>query len=127
MFISEAFAQSVGATGGIAGKLDALQPIIPFVLIFVVFYMFMIRPQQKKMKAHRDMVTQLRRGDRVMLQGGIFGQVSKVESDSELSVEIADGVRIRVLRSAVSEVIAKTEPVAAGKDSGAKDQDSTKA
>jgi preprotein translocase subunit YajC len=117
MFVTEAFAQSVaGDAGGLAGRLAGLQQILPFVLIFVVFYFLMIRPQQKKMKAHREMVAGLRRGDRVLIQGGIFGQVYKVISDTEVSVEIAEGVRVRVLKSAVGEVLAKTEPVAGGKD-----------
>ncbi len=81
--------------------------------IFVVFYLFMIRPQQKKAKAHREMVNALRRGDRVLLQGGIFGHVAKVVSDSEVLVEIADKVQIRVTRGAISEVLEKTQPVSA--------------
>ena len=73
----------------------------------------MIRPQQKKMKAHREMVNALRRGDRVLLQGGIYGQVAKVTSETEVLVEIADKVQIRVTRGAVAEVLEKTQPVAA--------------
>jgi len=114
MFISEAYAQAAGAT---AGGLDSLQQFLPLVLIFVVFYFLLLRPQQKKMKAHREMVAQLRRGDRVLTQGGILGQINKVISDSEVSVEIAEGVRVRMTRSAITEVLAKTEPVAgAAKD-----------
>jgi preprotein translocase subunit YajC len=108
MFISEAYAQAAGAS---AGGIDSLQQFAPLILIFVVFYFLLLRPQQKKVKAHREMVTQLRRGDRVLTQGGIIGQINKVISDTELSVEIADGVRVRVLRSSITEVLAKTEPV----------------
>ena len=116
MLFSEAFAQSPGAPASGGFSLDSLQQFLPLVLIFVVFYFLMIRPQQKKMKAHREMVRTLRRGDRVLLQGGIFGQVAKVVSDSELAVEIADKVVIRVARTAVAEVMEKTLPVAAGDD-----------
>jgi preprotein translocase subunit YajC len=120
MFISEAYAQATGAS---AGGLDSLQQFLPLVLIFVVFYFLLLRPQQKKLKAHREMVAQLRRGDRVLTQGGIIGQINKVISDSELSVEIADGVRVRLTRGAITEVLAKTDPVSTaaakdGKDNG---------
>ncbi|MDR3435692.1 preprotein translocase subunit YajC [Telmatospirillum sp.] len=117
MFISEAYAQAAGAS---AGGIDALQQFLPLILIFVVFYFLLLRPQQKKMKAHREMVAQVRRGDRVLTQGGIIGQINKVISDTEVSVEIAEGVRVRVLRASITEVLAKTEPVsgAAAKDGG---------
>lgn len=119
MFISEAYAQ---AAGGSVGGLDSLQQFLPLVLIFVVFYFLLLRPQQKKMKAHRELVSQLRRGDRVLTQGGIIGQINKVISETEVSVEIAEGVRVRVIRSAISEVLAKTEPVSGGaKDAASKD------
>ena len=113
MFVSEAFAQTSGAAGAGGFSLDSLQQFLPLILIFVVFYFLMIRPQQKKMKAHREMVNALRRGDRVLLQGGIYGQVAKVVSDAEVLVEIADKVQIRVTRGAVAEVLEKTQPVSA--------------
>jgi preprotein translocase subunit YajC len=116
MLVSEALAQTVGGAGPGGFSLESLQQFLPLILIFVVFYFLMIRPQQKKMKMHREMVSALRRGDRVLLQGGIFGQVAKVVSDSELAVEIADKVVIRVARTAVAEVMEKTLPVAAGDD-----------
>jgi len=112
MFVSEAFAQAAGGAGAGGFSMDTLQQFMPLILIFVVFYFLMIRPQQKKMKAHREMVGALRRGDRVMLQSGIFGQVAKVVGDNELAVEIADKVQIRVTRNAVAEVLEKTQPVA---------------
>ncbi|MDG1969736.1 MAG: preprotein translocase subunit YajC, partial [Paracoccaceae bacterium] len=84
---------------------------IPIILIFVIFYFFLIRPQQKKAKEHKNMVEALRRGDQVLTQGGIYGKVTKVkEGEEDLEVEIAKDVRIRVLRSAVGQVISKTEP-----------------
>ncbi len=115
MLISQAWAQASGG-GGTAG----LEQFLPFVLIFVVFYFLLLRPQQTKAKKHREMVNNLRRGDRIASQGGIIGTVIKVVSDSEVQVEIAEGVRIRLLRNAVTDVMAKTEPVAGA--AGAKDK-----
>ena len=109
MFISQAFAQSGGGLGG--GTFEAL---LPLVLIFGVFYMLLIRPQQKKMKAHKAMLGAVRRGDRVITGGGIMGTVTKVLNDEEVTVEIADGVKVRVQRSLISSVLAKTEPGKAG-------------
>ena len=108
MFVSPAYAQ---AAGGIAGSLGALEQFLPLVLIFVVFYFLLIRPQQKKMKQHKEMLGQLRRGDRVVTAGGIIGTVNKLVNDTEVSVEIAEGVRVRVLRGTITEVLSKTEPV----------------
>lgn len=113
MFVSPAYAQAAGSFGGIAGGIESFLPLI---LIFVVFYFLMIRPQQKRMKAHKEMLTALRRGDRVVLGSGIMGLVSKVTSDTEVLVEIAEGVKVRVVRSSIQEVVSKTEPVAASKD-----------
>jgi preprotein translocase subunit YajC len=106
MLISTAYAQ---ATPGAGAGFD-LVSLLPLVLIFVVFYFLLIRPQQKKVKEHRAMVQALRRGDRVVTSGGVIGHVTKVLSDTELQVEIAEGVRVRVVRSAVSEVLSKTAP-----------------
>jgi preprotein translocase subunit YajC len=114
MFISQAFAQAAG--GPAAGGLAGMEQFLPLVLIFVVFYFLLLRPQQKKIKQHKEMVTQLRRGDSVVTQGGFIGTIHKVVSDTEVIVEIAEGVRVRVVRSAIAEVIAKTEPVAGAKD-----------
>jgi preprotein translocase subunit YajC len=111
MLISAAYAQT--ATDATTAGGFGLVQLLPLVLIFVVFYFLLIRPQQKKMKQHRDMVSALRRGDRVVTSGGIIGLVTKVLGDNELQIEIADGVRVRTLRSSVTEVVSKTEPVAA--------------
>ena len=100
------FAQAAG------GGASALTSILPLVLIFVVFYFLLIRPQQKKVKQHKALVEALRRGDRVVTGGGLIGTVSKVINDSEIQVEIAEGVRVRIVRSMVQEVLSKTEPVA---------------
>ncbi len=115
MLISPAYAQAAGAAAG-PGLVESLMPLL---LIFVVFYFLLIRPQQKKMKMHKEMLGTIRRGDRVVTGGGILGTVTKVISDSELQVEIADGVKVRVERSMVSGVVAKTEPA----DTAAKSDD----
>ncbi|MGQ0662101.1 MAG: preprotein translocase subunit YajC [Pseudomonadota bacterium] len=107
MLISPAYAQS---TGGGAFDMVAL---LPLVLIFVIFYFLVLRPQQQKMKFHRAMVEAVRRGDRIVTQGGIIGTVTKVTGDREMTVEIAEGVRVRVLRAMVAEVMAKPEPAEA--------------
>lgn len=85
---------------------------VPLILIFVIMYFLLIRPQQKKLKEHQQMVAGLRRGDQVVTQGGIIGKVSKVKDDREVEVEIANGVHIRVVRGTIAEVIGKTEPAA---------------
>ena len=114
MFISPAYAQAFGDSA------NQLVQIAPFVLILVVFYFFLIRPQQQKAKDHKTMLGALRRGDRVVTGGGIVGTVAKVVSDEEVLVDIADSVRVRVLRSTITSVLAKTEPVAAKGDKDGK-------
>lgn len=109
MFISPAYAQA--APGGAMGGLEAFLPLI---LIFVVFYFLLIRPQQKRMKQHKEMLANIRRGDRIVTNGGIVGQVQKVH-DTDMDVEIAQGVKVKVMRDMVSTVLAKTEPVSGGK------------
>ena len=104
MFISPAYAQSVSDGAGI------LQTMIPFVLIFAIMWLLLIRPQQKKMKEHRNMVENLRRGDQVVTAGGIVGKVAKVKEDGEIEVEIAEGVKVRILRQTIATVVSKTEP-----------------
>ncbi len=118
MFISTAFAQAAAPAGSPAAGIESFLPLI---LIFVVFYFMLIRPQQKRAKQHKEMLGNLRRGDRVVTGGGILGTVSKVVSDNEVAVEIAEGVRVRVVKSTITEILTKTEPVAA-KDAG-KDKD----
>jgi len=84
---------------------------LPFIAaIFAIMYFFLIRPQQKKIKEHQQMVEALRRGDQVVTQGGIIGKVMKVKDDNEIEVEIASGVSIRVVRSTIASVVSKTEP-----------------
>lgn len=105
MLISPAFAQTAAG----ASPADMFSQFMPLLLIFVVFYFLLIRPQQKKAKMHKEMLSALRRGDRVVTGGGIIGTVTKVKSDTEVQVEIADGVKVLVARDSISVVIAKTE------------------
>ncbi|KAA5607527.1 preprotein translocase subunit YajC [Roseospira marina] len=112
MLISPAFAQT--APGGDA--MGSLGAFLPLILIFVIFYFLLIRPQQKRMKEHKAMLEAIRRGDRIVTNGGIIGTVVKVQNDTEVSVEIADGVRVRVMRDMIANVLSKTEPVSGGGD-----------
>jgi preprotein translocase subunit YajC len=120
MLISTAYAQSTGLPGFLDSQ-SALQ-FLPLVLIFVVFYFLLIRPQQKKAREHRATLDALRRGDRVVTGGGIIGTVVRVESPEEVTVDIADGVRVRVVRSTISNVVAKPDPAAAREAARQKEQ-----
>jgi preprotein translocase subunit YajC len=111
MFVTPAYAQAAGG----AGAAGALTQFLPLILIFAIMYFLLIRPQQKKLKEHKAMVEALRRGDQVITQGGIVGKVSKVKEDGELEVEIAEGVKVRIIRSTIATVLSKTEPAAANK------------
>ena len=105
MFASPAYAQAAG--GSLTSSLGGFVPII---LIFGIMYFLMIRPQQKKMKDHRNMVEALRKGDQIVTQGGIIGKVTKVKEDNEVEVEIAKEVKVRILKSTITQVMNKTEP-----------------
>lgn len=105
MFVTPAYAQ--GAGGG-ASILDGM--LVPMILVFAIMYFFLIRPQQKKAKEHQEMLGALRRGDQVVTQGGIIAKVTKVKDDGEVEVEIANGVKVRVMRATITTVISKTEP-----------------
>jgi preprotein translocase subunit YajC len=110
MLISTAYAQGLG---GLFDSSNAMIQFLPLVLIFVVFYFLLIRPQQKKQKDHRGMLDSLRRGDRVVTGGGIIGTVNRVVSAEEVEVDIASGTRVRVVRSTITNVVAKPDPGAA--------------
>lgn len=110
MFATPAFAQAAGETAG-AGALGSM--LIPMVLVFAIMYFLIIRPQQKQVKVHKAMIEALRRGDQVVTQGGIIGKVHKVQEDGMVEVEIADGVKVKVLRHTIQTVLNKTEPAAA--------------
>ena len=90
--------------------MEAIGQFIPLILIFAIMYFLLIRPQQKKMKEHQAMIEALRRGDQVVTQGGLIGKVVKVKEDNEIEVEIAEGVKVRVVRATIAQVISKTEP-----------------
>jgi preprotein translocase subunit YajC len=122
MLISPAYAQGTGIMDQ-----TALVQFLPLVLIFIVFYFLLIRPQQTKQKQHRAMLDALRRGDRIVTGGGVLGTVSKVVNPEEVEVDIAQGVRVRVLRSTISTVIAKPDPAAAREAAREKDREAAKA
>lgn len=105
MLISPAFAQAEGA-----GQPFDTGFLLMMGLLFVIMYVFMFRPQQKRAKKHREMVGAVRRGDTVVTQGGLIGKVSKVTNEEEVMVEIAEGVRVRVVKSTLTDVRGKTEP-----------------
>ena len=90
--------------------MEGIASLVPLILIFAIMYFLLIRPQQKKLKEHQEMVKALRRGDQVVTQGGMIGKVTKVKDDNELEVEIASGVVVRVVRSTITQVLSKTEP-----------------
>ncbi|HEY6382159.1 MAG TPA: preprotein translocase subunit YajC, partial [Pseudolabrys sp.] len=106
MFITPAFAQGLGA-----GDSGMLMSLLPFALIFVIMYFLILRPQQKRVKQHQEMVKNVRRGDTVVTNGGLIGKVTKVIDDDQIEIEIADDVRIRQMRQMVADVRAKGEPV----------------
>jgi preprotein translocase subunit YajC len=107
MFVTPAFAQVSNPLGD--SPLTSM--LIPMVLILVMMYFLLIRPQQKRMREHNDLVKNLRRGDTVVTSGGLVGKVTKVVDDEQIEVEIADGVRVRQVRSMVQGVRTKGEPV----------------
>jgi preprotein translocase subunit YajC len=109
MFVSPAYAQAAGGAG--AGS--AIASFLPLILIFAIMYFLLIRPQQKKMKELKAMVDALRKGDQVLTQGGIIGKIASVGSDGVLEVEIATGVKVKVLKHTIVQVMNKTEPAAA--------------
>ncbi len=86
------------------------QDFIPLILIFAIMYFLLIRPQQKKVKEHQNMVAALRRGDQVVTQGGLIGKVTKVKEENEIEVEVATGVKVRVVQNTIAQVLSKTEP-----------------
>ena len=106
MFISPAYAQGLG------GGSDMFVQFVPIVLMFVIFYFLLLRPQQQKVKAHREMVSNVRRGDTVVTAGGIIGKVTKVKDEAEVEVEIADNIRVRVIKATITDVRAKGEATA---------------
>jgi preprotein translocase subunit YajC len=107
--ITPAFAQAAPAAGG--G--DILMQMLPFVLIFIIMYFLLIRPQQKRVKMHQEMIKNVRRGDTVVLNSGMIAKVTKVIDDNEAEVEIADGVKVKVIKSMIADIRNKSEPAPA--------------
>jgi preprotein translocase subunit YajC len=109
MFASPAFAQAAAAP---PSGLAMFGQFVPLIAIFVIFYFLMIRPQQRRMKAHKAMLEAVKQGDEVVTGGGIVGKVTRIKDD-ELEVEVAPTVKLRVVRGTLSEVRTKTLPAAA--------------
>jgi preprotein translocase subunit YajC len=120
MLITPAFAQAAGAAGDTNSMLMSL---LPFALIFVIMYFLILRPQQKKVRDHADLVKNIRRGDTVITSGGLVGKVTKVVDDDQIEFEIMEGVKVRQMRQMISAVRAKGEP-AKEKAETAKDESS---
>jgi preprotein translocase subunit YajC len=106
MFVTPAYAQTTGAGGS-----DMLVTLLPFVLIFVIMYFLIIRPQRNQMKKRQEMLAAVRRGDTVVTGGGLIGKVTKV-GDAEVEVDLGNGLKVTALRGTISEVRVKGEPVA---------------
>ena len=112
MFISQAWAQGAGA----ATENPMFQTLIPMLMIGVVFYFLLIRPQQSKIKAQKEMLGGVKRGDRVVTGGGIIGLVTKVIGENELQVELAEGVRVRIIKQTITDILTRGESVRGAKD-----------
>jgi preprotein translocase subunit YajC len=110
MFATPAFAQTAGAPTG--GPQDMLIQFLPLIALAVLFYFLMIRPQQRRMKAHQQAVAGVKRGDTVVLSSGVIGKIVRVE-DQEVGLEVATGVTVKVVRSMISEVRTRGEPAPA--------------
>lgn len=108
MFVTPAYAQAAGGGAG-----SAFASFIPLILIFLIMYFLLIRPQQKKLKEHQAMVEALRKGDQVVTAGGVVGKVTRVRDDGEVEVEIAQGVNVRIVKHTITQVRSKTEPATA--------------
>lgn len=105
--ITPAFAQTAGAGGGS----DIVSFLLPMIFVFGIFYLLVFRPQQRKVKEHQTMIDAVKRGDTVVTSGGILGKVVRVGNDGEVRVEIAEGVQVRVLKSTLSDVRSRGEPI----------------
>ncbi|MGB5213801.1 MAG: preprotein translocase subunit YajC [Anderseniella sp.] len=108
MFISPAYAQAGGAPGA-----DIFSLLAPIIMIMAIFWFLILRPQQKRMKAHQELVANVRRGDTIVTAGGIVGKVTKVVDDGEIVVDTGEGGKFRMIKSAITEVRVKGEPAKA--------------
>ena len=120
MWITPAYAQPAAGAGD-GGFMQQVGMLFPLIAVFVIFYFIVLRPQQQRMKALATMVANVRRGDTVVTAGGLVGKVTKVVDDNEVLVEIAEGVRVRVIKSTIADVRTKGEP--ATSDNKAKSDD----
>ena len=107
MFVTPAFAQGAAAPSG----MDFISIFIPIILLIAIFWFLIFRPQQKRMKTHQAMLAAVKRGDTVVTNGGVVGKVTKAVDGEDLEVEIAQGVKIKVVRTMISDVRTKSEPV----------------
>ncbi len=107
MLVSPAYAQT-----GFGGGAGIFEMLLPFVLIFIIMYFLILRPQRQQAKRREEMLKAIRRGDTVVTNGGIVGKVTKVIDDAEVELQIAEGVRVRAMRGLIAEVRVKAEPVA---------------
>ena len=117
LLVASAHAQAAGGVSPPGGSgTSVLMNFLPLALIFGVFYILIIRPQQKKMDEQNKMIKALRRGDRVVTSGGVLGKITRLEGDDVIVLEIADSVNIKVLRTSVAALSAKTDPAAVVND-----------
>ncbi len=107
--ITPAFAQSIGGASG--GATDMLVQVAPFALIIIIMYFLIMRPQQKRQRQHAELIKNVRRGDTVVMTGGLIGKVTKVVDDAEIEIEVAPNIKVRVARPMISDVRTKGEPV----------------
>lgn len=110
MFVTPAFAQAAGAPAG-GGAMDIVTSLMPILLLVVIFWLLIFRPQQKRMKAQQAMLAAIMRGDTVVTTGGIVGKVTKAVDGEDLEVEIAQGTRVKVVRTMIADVRSKSTPV----------------
>lgn len=112
MFVTQAYAQAAaGAPAAGGGMSDILVQLAPILLLVVIFWLLIFRPQQKRVKAQQAMLSAIRRGDTVVTTGGIIGKVTKANDGEDIEVEIAQGVKVKLMRGMISDVRSKAEPV----------------
>ena len=113
MFVTPAYAQAAGAAapGGALDPSGLIMNLAPILVLVIIFWLLIFRPQQKRAREQREMLNAVRRGDTVVTSGGIVGKVTKAIDGEDLEVEIAQGVKVKLLRSSVSDVRSKAEPV----------------
>ena len=118
MFISTAYAQAATTAAPAAGSQSSelIMSVAPFAFIFAILYFLMIRPQQRRVKLHQEMIRNVRKGDVIVTSGGLIGKVDKIVDDAEMIVDLGDGNKVRMVRSMITEVRSKTEPLKPAND-----------